>query len=83
MKLCVEKGECGKVYIDQISCSIETRIKGHHWPIRLYHPDKSAVGEYSTDLGHSIQFQDTRILVMKTGCTEHIIWEAGEMQTPS
>jgi len=34
---------CGKIYIGEIRCSIETRIKKHHWHIRPYHPYKSAV----------------------------------------
>jgi len=51
--------ECGKVYIRQIGHSIKHRIKEHHWNIRLYHPDKSGVAKYSTNLGYCIQFQDT------------------------
>jgi hypothetical protein len=38
------------------------------------------MGKYSTDLSHGIQFQDTRILAMKTGCMEHIIREAIEIK---
>jgi hypothetical protein len=36
--------------------------------------------KHSSDLCHSIQFQDTRILAMKTGCMECIIREAIEMK---
>jgi hypothetical protein len=45
----------------------------------LYHPDKSAIVKQSTDLGHSIQFQDTRILAMKTRHMERIIREATQL----
>jgi hypothetical protein len=36
-----------KVYIEQTGHAIETRIKGHHCHIRLYHPDKSAEAKHS------------------------------------
>jgi hypothetical protein len=42
----------------------------------MYHPDKAAVAERSTHPGHSIQFQDTKILATKTGRMECIIREA-------
>jgi len=58
--------ERGKVYIGQTGHSTGTRIEEHHQHIRLYLPDISAMTEHSTDLGHSIQFQNTRILAMKT-----------------
>jgi hypothetical protein len=38
------------------------------------------MSEHSIDLGHRVQFQDTRILPMKTGCKEHIIREAIEIE---
>jgi hypothetical protein len=44
------------------------------------YPDKSAMAEHSIDLGYSIQFQDARILAMKTGHMEHIIREAVEIE---
>jgi hypothetical protein len=72
--------ECGKVYIDRTKCSIETWIKEHHWHIRLYHPDKLVMVVHSTDLGHSIQFQDTRIMSKKTQCMEHFIRKAVEIE---
>jgi hypothetical protein len=62
--------ECDKVYIGQTRCSIEIRIKGHHWHIRLYHPDKSAMAKHSSNLGHSIQFQDIRKLDTWNTATE-------------
>jgi hypothetical protein len=65
--------KCGKVYIDEIGCSIENRIKVHHRSIRLYHPAKLPVTEYSTDLDYCIQYQDSMFLAMKTGCMECII----------
>jgi hypothetical protein len=33
------------------------------------------MAKHSTDLGHNIQFQDTKIVAMKTGCMECIIRE--------
>jgi hypothetical protein len=55
----------GKVCIGQTGRLIETKIKEHHRHIRFYHPEKSAVAEHITDLGHHVQFQDTSILVKK------------------
>jgi hypothetical protein len=65
-----------KVYIDQTQCFTETRIKEHHQHIWLYHLDKSAMAQHSRDLDQCGQFQDTRILAMKTGCMECITREA-------
>jgi len=41
------------------------------------------MAEHSKDLGHCIQFQDTRIPTTKTGCMEHIIKEAIETEPHS
>jgi hypothetical protein len=57
--------ECSKVYIGQTGCSVDTRLKEHQWHIRLEHPDKSAIAEYTVDLGHCIQFHETSILATK------------------
>jgi hypothetical protein len=38
------------------------------------------MAKHSTDMGHNIQFQDTRILVTKTGCMKHVIREAIETE---
>jgi hypothetical protein len=46
--------ECGKVYTGLTGHSIETRIKEHHWHIRLCHLEKSAVAKHSINLGHCI-----------------------------
>jgi hypothetical protein len=62
----------GKVYIGQTHCSIETRVREHHQHIRVYHPDKSTVAEYSTNLGHYIQLQNTSILAKKFRCMDLI-----------
>jgi hypothetical protein len=59
--------ECGRIYIGQTGYYIETRIKGHHQHIRLYHPGKSAVAKKSINMGHHIQFHDTSILVKISG----------------
>jgi len=71
---------CGKAYIGQTGCSTETRIKEHHWHIRLYHPKKSATAEHSADVGHYIQFQDNGILPIKTGHMECIIRDRKEIE---
>jgi hypothetical protein len=54
--------KCGKVYIGQTGHSIETRLKEHQSPIRLYHPDISTINLGSSypvsghqDSGHKIQ----------------------------
>jgi hypothetical protein len=58
--------ECGRVYIGQTGRSVDIRIKEHQWPIRLQHPDKSAVAEHSINQGHRIQFHNPSILATKT-----------------
>jgi hypothetical protein len=68
------------IYIILCRHSNETRIKEHHWHIRLYHPDKSAVAEHNTDLGQYIQFQDTRTLAMITSHMKHITREATDTE---
>jgi hypothetical protein len=73
--------KCCKVYTDQTRHSIDTRFKEHHWQIRLYHPDKSAMAEHSIDVGHSIQFQDIRILATKTRHMEHVTREEKKFYT--
>jgi hypothetical protein len=57
---------------------IETRMKGHHSYIQLYHPHKLAMDEQSINLGHCIHFHDTSILAKKSGHTECIIRELTE-----
>jgi hypothetical protein len=57
--------ECRKVYIGQTGRSFKTTINKHHRLIRLYRPDKSVVAKHSIDIGHGIQFQNTRILATK------------------
>jgi hypothetical protein len=46
--------------------------------IARMHHDESAVAEHSIHLGHSIQFQDTGILITKTGRMKRVITEAIE-----
>jgi hypothetical protein len=48
-------------------------IKEHHQHIKLHHPDILPMAKHRRDLAHSVQFQDTKILAMKTGCMECII----------
>jgi len=72
-----------KVYIDQTQCFTETRIKEHHQHIWLYHLDKSAMAQHSRDLDQCGQFQDTRILAMKTRCMEGISRETRETELHS
>jgi len=38
--------ECGKVYIGQSRCFIETRTKEYQWHMKLYHLEKSALTEH-------------------------------------
>jgi hypothetical protein len=65
--------ECGKTYIGQTGRSIEARIKEHHRHNQVYHPEKSAVGKHSINLGHRIHFHDTCILGKISGRTERLI----------
>jgi hypothetical protein len=54
--------KCGQVYIEQTSCSIETRIMEHLHHIHLEEPDKSAIAKHSINLGHCIKLQDIAML---------------------
>jgi hypothetical protein len=72
--------ECGKVYIGQTGCSVDTRLKEHQRHIRLDHPEKSVVAEHSVDLGHCIQFHNTSILASKTKYMDRIVREAVEIE---
>ena len=69
---------CGQVYFGQTGRSIETRIKQHHWHIRLGHPDKLVVAECR--FNHLIKFQDTWILSTVFSYMERIIREAVELE---
>jgi hypothetical protein len=60
--------------------SADTKIKEHHWHIRLCNPEKSAVAKHSINLSYSIQFQDTRILATRNRCMEHNLREATEIK---
>jgi hypothetical protein len=72
--------ECGRVYIGQTSCSIETRVKERQPHINLEHPDKSAVAEHSINLGHCIQLQNITILSTKSRDMDWMIREATEIE---
>jgi len=50
-------------------CSIEIRIREHHWHIRLY-PEKSVMAEHTINLGNCIQFNDISIMTKKSGRME-------------
>jgi hypothetical protein len=72
--------ECGKVDIGQTGHSIETRVKEHHQHICLYHLEKSVVAEYSINLGHLIQLQNSSILAKKSRWMDWVIREATEVE---
>jgi hypothetical protein len=72
--------KCGMVYTGRTGCSIETMIKGNHWHINLYHPDKSVVAEYSINLVHCVQLQNASILAKKSRRMDHIIREVVEIE---
>jgi hypothetical protein len=71
---------CGKVYIGQTGRSVDIRMKEHQRHIRLDHPGKSAVAEYSIDQGHRIQFHNASILATKTRYMDRIVREAIEIE---
>jgi hypothetical protein len=62
--------ECGKVYIGQTGQPIETKCKEHTRHLCLNQPEKSAVAEHSTELGHQIKFKDTEVLTKTAGYTD-------------
>jgi predicted GIY-YIG superfamily endonuclease len=72
--------DCGQVYIGQTGHSIKTRAKEHQHHICLEHPGKSAMAEYSINLGHHIQFQNTTILATKSRYMDRMIRKATEIQ---
>jgi hypothetical protein len=72
--------ECGRVYIGQMGRSVDIRLKEHQRYIRLEHPDRSAIAEYSIEQGHHIQFHNTSILATKTRYMDRIVREAIEIE---
>jgi hypothetical protein len=72
--------KCGHVYTGQTGCSIPTRVKEHQQHICLEHPDKSAVEEHNTILGHQIQLQDNNILSTKSRYMGQMVREATEIK---
>jgi hypothetical protein len=54
--------ECGRVCTGQIGRSVDVRLKEHQRHIRLEHPKKSDVAEYSLNQRHRILFHDAAIL---------------------
>jgi hypothetical protein len=71
---------CGQVYIGQPDRSIESRIKEHHWHIRLEYPDTLALAEIGFNHNHVIKFQDTRIFVIVPSYMEQLMREAVELE---
>jgi hypothetical protein len=72
--------ECSRVYIGQMSHSVDIRLKEHQRHIRLEHPNKSAIAEHSIDKGHRIQFHNSSILAMKTRYMDCIVRKAIEIE---
>jgi hypothetical protein len=73
-------GECGRVYMGQMSRSLDIRLKEHQRHIQLEHLDKLAIAEHSTDQGHRIQFHNSSILATNTRHMDHIVREAIEIE---
>jgi hypothetical protein len=72
--------ECGRVYIGQMGCSVDIRLKEHQRHSQLEHPDKSAVDEHSINQGHRIQVHNSSILATKNRYMGHIVREAIEIE---
>jgi hypothetical protein len=72
--------ECTQVCIGQTGRSIDTRLKERQRHVRLEHPDKSAMAEHSTNLGHAIQLHHPAILSTKPRYMDRIIREAIEIE---
>jgi hypothetical protein len=64
----------------QTGRSIETRAKKHQRHIRLQHPDKYAVAEYTITLDQCTQLQDTTIKSIKSRYKDRIIREDTEIK---
>jgi hypothetical protein len=73
--------ECGRVYNGQMGRSVDIMLTEHQRHIRLEHPDKSAVAEYSIDYGHRIQFHNSFILATKTKYMDRTVREAIELNS--
>jgi hypothetical protein len=59
--------------------NIKARCKEHQRYIHLHQPEKSAVAEDSTGMGHCINFRGTSILDRTSGYVDHFIKEATEI----
>ena len=53
---------CGKVYISETRCQLETRLKEHKDACIKGFTDKSAIAELAWTKDHLIRWDDTRIL---------------------
>jgi hypothetical protein len=69
-----------KVYVRQAGHFISTRVNEHHHRMWLYQPEKSAMAEHSTDLGHCILLNKASILAKMSRHRDWLIWEAMETE---
>jgi hypothetical protein len=69
-------GECGKVYVGQTVCSIETRFNEPHH--HIYQLEKSTLVEYRTSVAHCILLTSTSILIKKSRHRDQLIMEETE-----
>ena len=72
---------CGKVYIGETTCLLETHLKEHKYACIKSFMDKSAIAEHAWTKDHPICWGDTRILQHASRTMKLVVKEAICIQT--